>query len=97
MPAVQLIPPVRQHQRNVRSPQHPGQERHQIPRRRIGPVQILQHDEGRPRLSQPDQEGHHVVEYGSLIRASRLAWQGQADVKTRPGQLRDLLCSQLIP
>ena len=73
MPPMQLITAVGEHQRHRCVAQVPAQKRHQIPRRRIRPMQILEDNQQLLPRRQPADQPKQLLEEPTLLNAAALA------------------------
>ena len=96
VPTVQVIGPVAAEHRHPLAVQHPGQERDQVARGPVGPVQVLEDEQHRVRLRQLGEQAEHRPEQllaGQLpsVAGGRGAWPviGQQAAEHRP--VRDQL------
>ena len=88
MPPVKLIGTVGDHQQHRHRPQRPDQERGQIQRGRVGPVQILDDEHHRPDRAQPPEQAQHQLQQLPRLQAlARRRGSGPGpELGKQPGQ-----------
>ncbi len=89
VPPVQVVGPVGADDGDALAAQHPRQERDQLAGRRVGPVQVLKHEQHRVRRGEFGQRAEHRAEHLLPGHASRVgARRRLAAVRQQPGQHR---------
>ncbi len=84
--AVQVVGPVAAEHRHLLAVQHPGQERDQVARRPVSPVQVLEHEQHRARLGQLGEQAEHRAE--QLLPGQFAAVAVGEDARSLIGQQR---------
>ncbi len=99
MPPVQLVGPVGGHQQHPGLTQRPGQERDQVQRGLIGPVQVLDQEQHRLGRAQPVKQAEHHLQQLRLLHvlAVRRRAGAGAQVGQQPGQPGPGRAEQLGP